>query len=282
MSPLRTPPPIRVKDISTLLSTSPNPGAATDATDQEEAARREEAVSRLKHEVAREVQRGLEKFKHIKKPAPELRELFKSRSWEIFSAEDFTEVCRSHAVSCREEVMERWARRTGGLEGLQLAEEDVARMQAGLEQFFHIRQVSCLACPPPSQAVSLRLDLEVSTVEAGSRQELHSASSTIASLLPTSQGARLHAAATTDYYFALRKVSPPPLPLHQEAGRHLASLLGLGEPSYRRQLAAHSLLLFRQLMATAAVLAPGAAPALTDDARLAVRDHVMREFLQTS
>ena len=65
-------------------------------------------------------------------------------------------------------------------------------------------------------------------------------------------------------------------------GRHLASLLGLGEPSYRRHLAAHSLLLFRQLMATAAVLTPGAAPALTDDTRLAVRDHVMREFLQTS
>ena len=154
MSPLRcgepgSPLPLRVKDISTLLGTSPTPGATTDATDEEEAARREEAVSRLKHEVAREVQRGLEKFKHIKKPAPELRELFKSRSWEIFSAEDFTEVCRSHAVSCREEVMERWARRTGGLEGLQLAEEDVARMQAGLEQFFHIRQVSCLAWSHP-------------------------------------------------------------------------------------------------------------------------------------
>ena len=65
-------------------------------------------------------------------------------------------------------------------------------------------------------------------------------------------------------------------------GRHLASLLGLGEPSYRRHLAAHSLLLFRQMMATAAILAPGAAPALTDDARLAVRDHVMREFLETN
>ena len=47
-------------------------------------------------------------------------------------------------------------------------------------------------------------------MEAAYRQELHSASSTIASLLPTREGARLHAAATTDYYFALRKVSPPP------------------------------------------------------------------------
>ena len=64
-------------------------------------------------------------------------------------------------------------------------------------------------------------------------------------------------------------------------GRHLAGLLGAGEPSYRRHLADHALRLFRQLMATAAVLAPGAAPALTDDARLAVRDHVMREFLRT-
>ena len=49
----------------------------------------------------------------------------------------------------------------------------------------------------------------MSRVEAAYRQELHSASSAIASLLPTREGARLHAAATTDYYFALRKVSPP-------------------------------------------------------------------------
>jgi len=255
MSPLLCRPPLSVKDISALLSTSPTPGAATEATDQEEtkAARREEVVTRLKHEVAREVRRGLKKYNHTKEP-----ELFKSRSWEIFDAEDFTEVCRSQAVSCREEVMERWARRSDGLEGLELAQEDVARMQAGLELFFRIRE-----------AVSLRLDLLGSRVEAAQRQEFHSISSTVASLLPTSQGARLHAAATTDYYFALR----------EEVGRHLASLLGLGEPSYRRHIAAHSLLLFRQLMATAAVLTPGAAPALTDDARLAVRDHVAKKHL---
>ena len=57
--------------------------------------------------------------------------------------------------------------------------------------------------------MALRLGHEVSRVEAAYRQELHSASSAIASLLPTREGARLHAAATTDYYFALRKVSPP-------------------------------------------------------------------------
>ena len=57
--------------------------------------------------------------------------------------------------------------------------------------------------------MALRLGQEVSREEAAYKQELHSASSTIASLLPTRKGARLHAYATTDYYFALRKVSPP-------------------------------------------------------------------------
>ena len=144
----RSPPELRVRDISTLLSTSPTPATSTPGIDDEEAkaARREEAVTRLKYEVAREVQRGLEKFKHIKEP-----ELFETRSWEIFSVEDFTEVCRSHAVSCREEVMERWVRRTGGLEGIQLAEKDVARLQADLDKFFAIRQVSWLAWTPRAQ-----------------------------------------------------------------------------------------------------------------------------------
>ena len=54
-------------------------------------------------------------------------------------------------------------------------------------------------------------------------------------------------------------------------GHHLGSLLGVGGSSFRLHLPDHALRLFRQLMATAAVLAPGAAPALTDD---------MREFLR--
>ena len=130
---------LRVRNITELRDQVENVDRITDTTeDQEDLSNRENlAINRLKHEVAEKFKSVLTTYNHIKMP-----ELYKSKRWEIFEKEDFTEICRSESVRFQEEIMDKWRQEGGSPETIGVSLDDVVRMESSIYKLFMIRKVS--------------------------------------------------------------------------------------------------------------------------------------------